>query len=152
MRAGKKTDPGLISGQGSQDDSSGRTNRQLSKVTGIGHDTLSRIAKIWIVEHQLKHRRNLSDESKIKGVLLLEGFYKEKANENQGTRTDLSCVRKTGSRETDQEKRVRRNPNCVNAKLADIAGVSTDKVFRYKEILEHGTTEEAGVLYLCNST
>jgi hypothetical protein len=30
----------------------------------------------------------------------------------------------------------------VNAQLADLAGVSTDKVFRYKEILEHGTPEE----------
>ena len=99
-------------------------------------------AKIWIVEHQLKHRRNLSDKDKIKGVLLLEGFYKEKANENQGTRTDLSCERKTSSRETEKEKRARRNANCVNAHLADLAGVSTDKVFRYKEILEHGTPEE----------
>ena len=65
-------------------------------------------------------------------------------------------------REEGQEKRARRNANCLNAKLADLAGVSTDKGFRYKEILEHGTTEDiaevelekiaAGVLYSCNST
>jgi len=51
-------------------------------------------------------------------------------------------VPNTRKNETPQESQNRRNKNRVNAHLADLAGVSTDKVFRYKEILEHGTPEE----------
>ncbi len=61
----------------------------------------------------------------------------KKANENQGTRNDLCCERKTS-----KEKRAARTEKCVNSQLADLADVSTAKIFRYKEILEHGTPEE----------
>ena len=44
--------------------------------------------------------------------------------------------------ETNKQKQKRWNKNRVNAHLADLAGVSTAKVFRYKEILEYGTPEE----------
>lgn len=102
--------------------------------------------KVDRAEFCAKHRKNLSDEAKIKGVLLLEGFYKEKANENQGTRTDLCSELNTGLKETPKESQDRRNKNRVNAQLADIAGVSTDKVFSYKEILKHGTPEEVAAV------
>ena len=148
----------LISGQQNKDDRSGRTDRQLSKITGIGHDTVSKFNYIQkhaedfdegdlirqmceeTVDDEIKHRRNLSDKAKIKGVLLLQGFYKEKAKENQKSTQfkEISTVcseLNTPSTETDKESQDRRNKNRVNSKLADIADVSTAKVFRYKEIL-----------------
>jgi hypothetical protein len=46
----------------------------------------------------------------------------------------------------NEQKQKRWNKNRVNAQLADLADFSTDKVFRYKEVMEHGTPEEiAGV-------
>ena len=56
--------------------------------------------------------------------------------------SELSTPQKLFENETPQESQNRRNKNRVNAQLADLAGVSTSKVFRYKEILEHGTPEE----------
>ncbi|MFT5318417.1 MAG: N6-adenosine-specific RNA methylase IME4, partial [Chlamydiales bacterium] len=46
----------------------------------------------------------------------------------------------------DKESQDRRNKNRVNAQLAGIAGISTAKVFRYKEILEHGIPEEVAAV------
>jgi hypothetical protein len=77
-------------------------------------------------------------------------------NENKKpSENDSSELKSRTPEEEKKDKRERWNSNCVNAQLADIAGVSTAKVFRYKEIIEHGSSEEiteVGVLYLCNST
>jgi hypothetical protein len=67
-------------------------------------------------------------------------------NENKKPSENDSSVLNTRTEETDKESQDRRNKNRVNSQLADIAGVSTAKVFRYKEILEHGTIEEVGGL------
>ena len=52
--------------------------------------------------------------------------------------SELKCPRQ----ETDKESQDRRNKNRTNTKLANLAEVSPAKVFRYKEIVEHGTPEE----------
>ena len=56
--------------------------------------------------------------------------------------SELKTPKKLFENETDQQKRARRNANCVNAQIAETAGVSTAKVFHYKEIMEHGSPEE----------
>jgi hypothetical protein len=76
-------------------------------------------------------------------------------NENKKPSENECSELNTRTGETDKESQDRRNKNRVNAQLAGIAGISTAKVFRYKETLEHGSSEEiteVGVLYLCNST
>jgi len=59
---------------------------------------------------------------------------------------NVSCVRKSGQTETDSEKRKRWNENCVNSKLAKLANVSPDKLFRYEVIKRECILEDiAGV-------
>lgn len=110
-------------------------------------------ARVWIRRTQLKERRNLSDADRIKVAICLKDDLEEIARDNsksnlmQFQTTDNqhssdSSVRKSRTIETDQETRKRWNDNCVNAQIAKAAGVSTAKVFRYKEIMEHGTPEE----------
>jgi len=48
----------------------------------------------------------------------------------------------TGHKETKKESHDRRNENRVNAKLAKIAGISRDKVDKYKAIKKLGTVED----------
>ena len=79
----------------------------------------------------------LEEEARQKSTSNLKQF--QTINNEQPTECSELNTRRS---ETTQENQDRRNKNRVNAKLADLAGVSTAKVFRYKEILEHGTPEE----------
>jgi hypothetical protein len=109
-------------------------------------------ARIWIYRNQLE-KRNLKDVDRIKVAMALSEELEEKAREvstnnlkqfqsGDNEKSTECWVPNTRKNETPQESQNRRNKNRVNAQLADLAGVSTDKVFRYKEILEHGTPEE----------
>ena len=105
-------------------------------------------ARIWIYRNQLE-KRNLNDANRIKVAMALSEELEGEARENQEVtqfqkKSTASCERNSPQKlfETNEEKQKRWNKNRVNAQLADLAGVSTDKVFRYKEILEHGTPEE----------
>jgi len=107
-------------------------------------------ARIWIYRNQLE-KRNLKDVDRIKVAMALaeelEGEAKENQEATQFQNKSTVCwepntPQKLFENETPQESQNRRNKNRVNSQLADLAGVSTDKVFRYKEILEHGTPQE----------
>ena len=113
-------------------------------------------ARIWIYRNQLE-KRNLNDANRIKVAMALSEELEGEARENQEAtqfqkKSTASCERNSPQKlfETNEEKQKRWNKNRVNAQLADLAGVSTDKVFRYKEILEHGTPEEILMLLACS--
>ena len=82
----------------------------------------------------------------------LEGEARENQEATQfQNKSTVCCERSTPQKlfETSEEKQKRWNKNRVNAQLADLAGVSTYKIFRYKETLEHGIPEvESGDLMI----
>ena len=79
-------------------------------------------ARIWIIENQFG-RRNISKFDRCVLALKLEDFYRAKAKENQGVRTDLTSVRNLTKVDTKKE-------------LAKIAGVSHDTISKVKKIEE----------------
>jgi N6-adenosine-specific RNA methylase IME4/ParB-like chromosome segregation protein Spo0J len=113
-------------------------------------------ATFWIRINQFG-RRNLSEITRMNLALNLKDELIALAKETQGKRTDLikkyegyikniSCERNQGQSETDSEKHKRNNKNKVNTKLAKLANVSPDKLFRYEAIKREGTLEDiAGI-------
>jgi DNA-binding XRE family transcriptional regulator len=83
-------------------------------------------------------RRNLSPYQRSVLALKLEEIYRQRARENQGTRTDLTSVRNLTNVDTKKE-------------LAKVAGVSHDTIAKVKRIEEKATEDQkeklrAGVL------
>ena len=115
-----------------------------------------RDVSFWIRLNQFG-RRNLSELERMELVSNLKEEFSALAKEIQGKRTDLiekykdyvkdfSCERRSGQIETKKESHKRWNENCVNTKLAKLANVSPDKLFRYEAIKREGTLEDiAGI-------
>lgn len=118
-----------------------------------------RDAKFWIGVNQLG-RRNLPEEDRLELVSFLREEYEKEARINQGTRTDLinkyevyvnnlwwvptSSSLKNLKEEVSlkSEKQKEWDENRVRSKLAKIANVSPDKVFKYEAIKKLGKAEE----------
>jgi len=86
-------------------------------------------AKIWIVTNQLG-RRNLTPFIRVELAKLIEPEIKEKARENQGTRTDIL-----------QKSAESTKPVDTREEIAKVAGVSHDTVAKASKIIEKAPEE-----------
>ena len=83
----------------------------------------------WIILNQFG-RRNLSNTERAKLAMKLEGMIQEQAKRNQGKRTDLY-------QNSDRSSQTIH----TNTKLAEIAGVSSDTIARYRKVQKEGDDE-----------
>jgi 16S rRNA G966 N2-methylase RsmD len=88
--------------------------------------------KIWIIENQLEHRRNLSEVRRISLNLKREEFYRAQAKERQGTRSDLNSTSGAIAPEVEKDDYSGRTVS----KIARDAYTSPDKVKKHKKIAE----------------
>lgn len=90
--------------------------------------------RIWMIQNQFG-RRNLDNYTRSGLSLMLEKFFKEKAKENQGTRTDI--LQKSA-----------KSLEAVNTReeLSKLAGVSHDTIYKVKEIKTNVPKEALGEL------
>ena len=109
--------------------------------------------KLWILVNQFS-RRNLTEGQKIDNISKIREILEKIAKEN--SRANLSkiegfdeikeiftdCWEPNSRQEAQKEKQDRWNENRVNTKLAKIANVSPDKVFKYEAIKKLGTAED----------
>lgn len=90
--------------------------------------------RIWMIQNQFG-RRNLDNYTRSGLSLMLEEFFKEKAKENQGTRTDIlqKSAKSLEAVDTREE-------------LSKLAGVSHDTIYKVKEIKTNVPKEALGEL------
>lgn len=82
----------------------------------------------WIIKNQFG-RRNLPTHERLRLAMILENSIKERAKQNQGTRTDiLQQIGKGESVHTDKE-------------LGELAGVSRETVRKYRKIQDDAPDE-----------
>lgn len=92
-------------------------------------------AKMWIIKNQFG-RRNLSIYDRSILALKLEDIYKQKAKQNQGTRTDI--LQKSAESIEENKKII---PIDTREEIARIAGTSHDTIFKVKKIEEKAPKE-----------
>ena len=114
----------------------GHNRYEICKKHGINFSILEKdfadndIAKEWVIRNQFA-RRNLSAYDRSLLALKLEVLFREKAKENQGTRTDIP-----------QKSAKSYTPVDTRQELAKIAAVSHDTIAKVKEIDSRATPEQ----------
>ena len=89
-------------------------------------------ARLWIIRNQLS-RRNLPDFVKCELVLPFEAELKAEAKNRQGQRNDLLNIPQSSAESPKQRE--------TREKLAAMAGVSRDSIYKTKQILDEADEE-----------